>query len=53
MNLFTIIARSLANADVNIQTLLPVSICQGEAELALCVDKTDEATTALGDRVMR
>lgn len=45
--------RALANADVNIQALLPVSICQGEAVLAVCVDKMDEATTALGDQIVR
>ncbi|HEX6360288.1 hypothetical protein [Actinophytocola sp.] len=47
------IARKLANADVNIQALLPIMICQGEVELALSVDKTDEAMTALGNQVMR
>ena len=45
-------ARALANADVNIQALLPISICQGEATLALCVDKTAEATAALGDQLV-
>lgn len=45
-------ARTLANADINIHALLPISICQGEAMLALCVDKMDEATTVLGEALM-
>lgn len=44
--------RTLADADINIQALLPISISQGEAILALCVDKMDEATTALADHLV-
>jgi hypothetical protein len=44
-------ARKLANANVNVEWLLPVSICQGESAYALCVDNVDEARTALGDQV--
>jgi hypothetical protein len=44
-------ARKLANASVNLEWLLPVSICQGEAVMALCVDKVDEARTALGSQI--
>jgi hypothetical protein len=44
-------ASKLAGADVNVEWLLPVSICQGEAVIALCVDKVDEARAALGDQV--
>jgi hypothetical protein len=45
-------ARKLANANVNVECLLPVSICQGEAVEALCVDKVEEARAALGDQVV-
>jgi hypothetical protein len=44
-------ARKLANADVNVEWLLPISICQGEAEFAVCVNKIDEARGALGGQV--
>jgi hypothetical protein len=44
-------ARKLANANVNVEWLLPVSICQGEIVFALCVDKPDEARDALGGQV--
>ncbi|MCT9935318.1 hypothetical protein N5079_34455 [Planotetraspora sp. A-T 1434] len=43
-------ARRLANANVNVNWLLPVSICQGEVLFALCPDKVDEARSALGDQ---
>ncbi|MEO3875210.1 hypothetical protein ABGB18_41040 [Nonomuraea sp. B12E4] len=43
--------RRLANANINAEWLLPVSICQGQATFALCVDKFDEARSALGDQV--
>ncbi|MFG1710523.1 hypothetical protein ACFLIM_45890 [Nonomuraea sp. M3C6] len=43
-------ARKLANANINAEWLLPVSICQGEVAFALCVDKFDEARTMLGDQ---
>jgi len=42
----------LADAGVNIEGLLEVSICQGEVVLAIAVDQLDEARTALGDQVI-
>lgn len=44
-------AHKLANAEVNIEWLLPVSICQGELEFALCVDRIDDARTTLAGQV--
>jgi hypothetical protein len=44
-------ARKLASAHVNVEWLLPVSICQGEIVFALCVDKVDEARAALAGQV--
>jgi hypothetical protein len=44
-------ARKLANADVNVEWLLPISICQGELEFAVCVDKIDAARSALAGQV--
>jgi hypothetical protein len=44
-------ARKLANVNVNVEWLLPMSICQGEIQFALCVDKSEEARAALGDQV--
>jgi hypothetical protein len=44
-------ARRLANSDVNVEWLLPVSICQGEVIFAVCVDKIDAARAALGGQV--
>jgi hypothetical protein len=41
----------LANATINVEWLLPVSICEGENLFALCVDKIDEARATLGDQV--
>ena len=41
------IGRALANANVNIEGLLSVSICQGEVVLAVAVDKFEEASVAL------
>jgi len=46
------IGRTLADANVNVEGLLSVSICQGEVVFAVSVDKFDEARTALGDRVV-
>jgi hypothetical protein len=46
------IGRTLANANVNIEGLLSVSICQGEVVFALAVDKLEEARTALGEHVV-
>lgn len=45
------LARKLANADANVEWLLPVSICQGEVEFAVCVDKVDAARDALAGQV--
>ena len=44
--------RLLADAGVNIEGLLEVSICQGEVVFAIAVDKPDEARAALGDQVV-
>jgi hypothetical protein len=44
--------RKLADAGVNIEGLLEVSICQGEVVFAIAVDKLDEARTALGTQVI-
>jgi hypothetical protein len=44
-------ARKLANADVNVEWLLPISICQGELVFAMCVDKIDVARSALTGQV--
>jgi hypothetical protein len=44
--------RKLADAGVNIEGLLEISICQGEVVFAIAVDQFDEARTALGDQVI-
>jgi hypothetical protein len=44
-------AHKLANAEVNIEWLLPVTMCHGEAVYAVSVDKIDEARTALAGQV--
>jgi hypothetical protein len=44
--------RKLADAGVNIEGLLEVSICQGEVIFAIAVDKFDEARTVLGNLVI-
>ncbi|GII51696.1 hypothetical protein Pth03_00850 [Planotetraspora thailandica] len=44
-------ARKLANANVNVEWLLPMSICQGEILFALSVDNLEGARTALGDQI--
>jgi hypothetical protein len=44
-------ARKLANAEINVEWLLPVSICQGEVVFAVSVNKIDEARSTLGDQV--
>ena len=46
------IGRRLANANVNIDALLSISICQGEVVFALAVDKLDEARAALAEQVV-
>lgn len=45
-------ARKLADADVNIEALLEISISEGQVVLACQVDKFDEARAALGDQVV-
>jgi hypothetical protein len=44
-------AHKLANADVNVEWLLPVSICQGEIVFAVGIDKIDEARAVLADQI--
>lgn len=46
------IARKLSDAHVNIDCLMPTSICGGEVILALSVDRPDEARRALGEQVV-
>jgi hypothetical protein len=46
------LGRRLAEANVNIEGLLSISICQGEVVLAVAVDKLDEARTALAEQVI-
>jgi hypothetical protein len=45
-------ARKLADASVNIEGLLAISICGGEAIFAAAVDKPDEARRILGEQVV-
>jgi hypothetical protein len=45
-------ARKLADANVNVEGLLPISICGGEVIFATCVDKPDEARRVLGEQVV-
>lgn len=45
-------ARKLADANINIEGLLPISICGGEAIFAAYVDKLDDARRVLGEQVM-
>ena len=44
--------RKLADAGVNIQSLLEVSICQGEMIFAITVDKPEDARAALSDQIV-
>jgi hypothetical protein len=44
--------RKLADAGVNIEGLLEVSICHGEAIIAIAVDKPEDARTVLGDQIV-
>ena len=44
--------RKLADAGVNIEGLLEVSICQGEVIFAIAVDKPDDARAALSDQIV-
>jgi hypothetical protein len=45
-------ARKLTDANINIEGLLPISICDGEVIFATCVDKPDEARRVLGEQVV-
>jgi hypothetical protein len=44
--------RKLADAGINIEALLPISISDGEVVFATCVDKPDEARQVLGAQVI-
>jgi hypothetical protein len=44
--------RKLADAGVNIESLLEVSICQGEVIFAIAVDKPEDARAALSDQIV-
>jgi hypothetical protein len=44
--------RKLADAGVNIEGLLEVSICHGEAIIAIAVDKPEDAHAVLGDQIV-
>ena len=44
--------RKLADAGVNIEALLEVSICQGEVIFAIAVDKPEDARAALSDQIV-
>ncbi|MGC9671560.1 hypothetical protein ACNTMW_34095 [Planosporangium sp. 12N6] len=44
--------RKLADADINVEGLLPISITGGEVVFATCVDKPDEARRILGEQVI-
>jgi hypothetical protein len=46
------LARKLADANVNVEGLLPISICAGEVVFATCVDKPDEARRVVGEQVI-
>lgn len=47
-----LLARRLADAHVNMELVLPTRICEGEAELAVCVNDDAAARAALGDLVV-
>jgi hypothetical protein len=44
--------RKLADAGVNIESLLEVSICHGEVIFAISVDKPEDARAALSDQIV-
>jgi hypothetical protein len=46
------IARKLSDAHVNIEYLIPTSICGGEVIFTLTVDKPNDARTALGEQIV-
>ena len=45
------LARKLSDANVNMELLLPVVICDGKVDLAVCVSDDAAARTALNDLV--
>jgi hypothetical protein len=45
-------ARRLTDANINIEGLLPISICGGEVIFATSVDKMDEARQVLGEQIV-
>jgi hypothetical protein len=45
-------ARKLADTNINIEGLLPMSICGGEVIFAAAVDRPDEARRLLGEQVV-
>jgi hypothetical protein len=45
------LARKLADANINIEGMLPISICGGGAIFATVVDRPDEARRVLGDQI--
>jgi hypothetical protein len=45
-------ARKLTDANINIEGLLPISICGGEVVFATCVDKPDDARHVLGEQIV-
>jgi hypothetical protein len=44
--------RTLAEADINIEGLLPISMTDGDVIFATCVDKPEEARRVLGEQVV-
>jgi hypothetical protein len=46
------IGRKLADAGINVEGLLPISICGGEVTFVLAVDKLDDARRVLGEQVI-
>ncbi|MFG2044041.1 hypothetical protein [Dactylosporangium sp. NPDC048998] len=45
-------ARKLSDANINIEGLLPISICGGEVVFATCTDNLDGARRILGDQIV-
>jgi hypothetical protein len=45
-------ARKLTDANINVEGLLPISICDGEVIFASCVDKPDQARQVLGEQIV-
>jgi hypothetical protein len=46
------LARKLTDANINVEGLLPILICDGQVNFATCVDKPDEARRVLGEQVV-